>query len=95
MTSAPNLAISKRADAAAINSMAQQANPMGIGQSEFLRIQLIQASTREKMMLPSILESYAAGAVVTMGQQYDRGHQEQVKYFTRRWERMGETANGR
>jgi hypothetical protein len=53
---------------------------------------LIQASTREKMMLPSILESYAAGAVVTMGQQYDRGHQEQVKYFTRRG---GEPANGR
>ncbi len=84
MTSAPNLAISKRADAAAISSMAQQANPMGIGQSEFLRIQLIQASTCEKMMLPSILESYAAGAVVTISSQYDRGHQEQVKYFTRR-----------
>jgi hypothetical protein len=74
MTSAPNLAISNRADAAAISSMAQQANPIGIGQSEFLRIQLIQASSREKMMLPSILESYAAGAVVTIESKYDRGH---------------------
>ena len=91
MTSAPNLAISNRADAAAINSMAQQANPIGIGQSEFLRIQLIQASSREKMMLPSILESYAAGAVVTMRPQYDRGHWEQVKYFTRGF---GEMAMG-
>jgi len=54
--------------------MAQQASPMGIGQSEFLRIQLIQASSREKMMLPSILESYAAGAVVTIKAQYGRGN---------------------
>jgi hypothetical protein len=84
MTSAPNRAISNRADAAAISSMAQQANPIGIGQSEFLRIQLIQASSLEKMMLPSILESYAAGAVVTIRAQYDRGHREQVKYFTRK-----------
>ena len=74
MTSAPNLEISKRADAAAMSSMAQQARPMGIGQSEFLRIQLIQASSREKMMLPSILESYAAGAVVTIRAQYGRGN---------------------
>src|ERR1700740_2757854 len=83
MTSAPNLAISTLAEAAAISSIAQQANPIGIGQSEFLRIQLIQASSRETMMLPSILESYAAGAGVTIESQYDRGHKEQVKYFTR------------
>ena len=43
--------------AVAINSIAQQAKPMGIGHSEFLRIQLIAASTRVTITLPSILES--------------------------------------
>jgi hypothetical protein len=41
----------------AINSIAQQASPIGIGHSEFLRIQLMAASTRVMMMLPSIFES--------------------------------------
>jgi hypothetical protein len=49
--------MSKRLHAVAIISIAQQARPIGIGQSEFLRIQLMAASTRVKMMLPSIFES--------------------------------------
>ena len=49
--------MSKRDAAVAINSIAQQARPIGIGQSEFLRIQLIAASSRVKMTLPSIFES--------------------------------------
>ena len=57
ITSAPNRAISKREAAVAINSIAQQASPIGIGQSEFLRIQFIAASKRVKMTLPSIFES--------------------------------------
>lgn len=57
MTSAPNREISKRAAPVAINSIAQQARPIGMGQREFLRIQLMAASRRVKMMLPSTLES--------------------------------------
>jgi hypothetical protein len=57
MTSAPNRAMSKREAAVAINSIAQQAKPIGIGQSEFLRTQLSAASKRVKITLPSIFES--------------------------------------
>jgi hypothetical protein len=56
--------MSKRALAVAINSMAQQASPIGIGQSEFFRIQFMAASIRVKITFPSILESYATGAAV-------------------------------
>src|SRR5436853_7341848 len=59
ITSAPNRAISKRDAAVAINSIAQQARPIGIGQSEFLRTQLKAALSWVKITLPSILESYA------------------------------------
>src|SRR5439155_25735024 len=51
--------MSNRDAAVAINSIAQHASPIGIGQSEFLRTQLKAASSRVKMTLPSILESYA------------------------------------
>jgi hypothetical protein len=57
ITSAPNRAISNRDAAAAINSIAQQARPIGIGHSEFLRTQLSAASKRVKITLPSIFES--------------------------------------
>ena len=57
MTSAPNREISNRDEAVAINSMAQQARPIGIGHNEFFRIQFMAASTRVKMMFPSIFES--------------------------------------
>jgi hypothetical protein len=57
MTSAPNREMSKRDAAVAINSIAQQAKPMGIGQSEFLRTQFKAASKRVKITLPSIFES--------------------------------------
>jgi hypothetical protein len=53
----PKREMSKRLDAVAINSIAQQAKPIGIGHSEFLRIQLIAASTRVTITLPSIFES--------------------------------------
>jgi len=86
MTSAPNRAMSNRDAPAAISSIAQQARPIGIGQSEFFRIQLMQASSREKMTLPSTFESYAAGAIVAMPKAYDERSQEQVKYFTKSWE---------
>ena len=57
MTSAPKREMSKRDAPVAISSIAQQARPIGIGQSEFLRIQFIAASSRVKMTLPSIFES--------------------------------------
>src|SRR5215471_1809649 len=77
ITSAPNRAISNRAQAAAIISIAQHARPIGIGQREFFRIQLMHASSREKMTFPSTLESYAAGAVVAMELAYGSGSQRQ------------------
>jgi len=49
--------MSKRDAAVAINSIAQQASPIGIGQSEFFRTQLSAASKRVKITLPSIFES--------------------------------------
>jgi len=75
--------MSNRDAPAAISSIAQQARPIGIGQSEFFRIQLMQASSREKMTLPSTFESYAAGAIVAIRKAYDERSQEQVKYFTK------------
>ena len=57
ITSMPKREMSNRLDAVAINSIAQQARPIGIGHSEFLRIQLMAASTRVTITLPSILES--------------------------------------
>ena len=51
ITSAPNREISKRAAAVAMSSIAQQARPIGIGQSEFLRIQFIAESILVKMIL--------------------------------------------
>lgn len=57
ITSMPKRERSKREHAVAIISIAQQARPIGIGQSEFLRIQFIAASTRVTMTLPSIFES--------------------------------------
>jgi hypothetical protein len=57
ITSAPKREISKRAEAVAISSIAQQARPIGIGQSEFLRVQFIAASRRVKITLPSTFES--------------------------------------
>ena len=49
--------MSKRELAAAINSMAQHASPIGMGQREFLRIQFIAASIVVKITLPSTFES--------------------------------------
>src|SRR6185369_479185 len=49
-TSAPKRAISNRDAHIAIISMAQQAKPKVIGQTEFLRAQLIAASSEAKMM---------------------------------------------
>jgi hypothetical protein len=40
-----------------MSSMAQQAKPMGIGQRELLRIQLIAVSTCVKITFPSIFAS--------------------------------------
>ena len=56
MTSEPNREISNRLAPAAINSMAQQARPMGIGQREFFRNQFNAASSRVWMTSPSIFE---------------------------------------
>ena len=47
-----------------MSSIAQQAKPIGIGQSELLRIQLMAASTCVKITFPSILASYATGLSV-------------------------------
>jgi hypothetical protein len=48
--------MSKRAQEAAINSIAQQAKPIGMGQSEFFRIQLIDASSVVITTFPSTFE---------------------------------------
>jgi hypothetical protein len=50
--------------------MAQQASPIGIGQRELLRIQLIAASRRVNITLPSIFESYATGLVCFIKRTY-------------------------
>src|ERR1043166_9372256 len=63
ITSAPNREISNRDAAVAINSMAQQANPIGIGQSEFFRAQWSSASKRVKSTCPMILDSWAVARV--------------------------------
>src|SRR5260370_41029644 len=49
MTSAPKRAMSNRDAAVAINSIAQHARPIGIGQSEFLRTQLSAPSQLVKI----------------------------------------------
>jgi hypothetical protein len=49
--------MSKREEDAAMSSIAQQARPIGIGQRELLRIQLIAASSWVKMTFPSIFPS--------------------------------------
>src|SRR4051794_23805542 len=63
MTSAPNREMSKREAAVAISSIAQQASPIGIGHNEFFRTQFKAASTLVKMILPSILLSWARASV--------------------------------
>src|SRR6478735_5229202 len=55
--SIPKRARSKRAAALAMNSMAQQAVPNGIGQSELDRPQLITESTRVVIQLGDIEET--------------------------------------
>ena len=56
MTSDPNREISNRLAPAAMSSIAQQASPIGIGQSEFLRNQFSAASSRVWITSPSIFE---------------------------------------
>ena len=53
----PKREMSNRLEAVAISSIAQQASPIGIGHSEFFRIQLIAESNCVKITLPSIFES--------------------------------------
>src|SRR5438552_17024425 len=78
ITSAPNRAISNRLEPAAISSIAQQANPMGMGQSEFLRPQLAPSSRffrshsvavarRVTTTSPSTLELYPNSVLVSIG----------------------------
>ena len=85
--------MSKREEEAAMSSIAQQASPIGIGQREFLRIQLMAASSLVMMMFPSILESNAIGvetgvawgcmvgtvAVDIVATDYKRGFSEQER----------------
>src|SRR5215469_16243748 len=56
ITSDPNREMSNRLAPTAINSMAQHARPIGIGQTEFLRNQLRAASTVVITTSPSIFE---------------------------------------
>src|ERR1700704_1869207 len=67
--------------------MAQQANPMGIGHRELLRIQFMAASRRVKITLPSIFESYARGLVSLIQGTYfsPRNRQEQICEIPRAW----------
>ncbi len=57
ITSAPKREMSNRAAPELINSIAQHAKPIGIGQMELVRIQFTTASRLETMTLPSILLS--------------------------------------
>jgi hypothetical protein len=57
ITSEPKREISNRLAPTAINSMAQQAKPMGMGQTELARNQFKAASTVVTTTSPSILES--------------------------------------
>src|SRR5207248_709368 len=56
ITSDPKREISKRLAPTAINSIAQQAKPIGIGHTEFLRNQFNAASTVVTTTSPSIFE---------------------------------------
>jgi hypothetical protein len=56
MISEPKREMSYRLAPTAINSIAQQARPMGIGQTEFARNQFSAASTVVSTTSPSILE---------------------------------------
>jgi hypothetical protein len=55
ITSAPKREMSKRAPPTAMSSMPQHARPIGIGQMELVRIQLMTASSLETTTSPSIL----------------------------------------
>jgi hypothetical protein len=55
ITSAPKREISNRLQAVPINSIAQQAKPIGIGQSEFFRHQFKADSNLVTMTSPSTL----------------------------------------
>ena len=55
ITSIPKREISYREAADAISSMAQQASPMGMGQTECFLIQLITESARVTITSPSTL----------------------------------------
>src|SRR6185503_12004381 len=62
--SMPNRAISNRLAAVAMNSIAQQAVPKGMGQSELARDQLVRASSRVVIQLdetPAISTPSGAG----------------------------------
>ena len=56
ITSEPKREMSKRLAPTAISSIPQQARPMGMGQSEFLRNQLSAASTVVWTTSPSTFE---------------------------------------
>src|ERR687886_1924286 len=57
MRSMPKRARSKRLAAVAMNSIAQQAVPNGIGQSEFARAQLVRKSSRVVTQLGETAET--------------------------------------
>src|SRR5918992_2129412 len=60
--SIPNRARSKRLAAVAMNSIAQQAVPKGIGHSEFARAQLVRKSSRVVTQLGEIVEMLVTSA---------------------------------
>src|SRR5215218_1713839 len=64
MRSMPKRARSNRLAAVAMNSMAQQAVPKGIGQSEFARAQLIRKSSRVVTQLGETDETVVSSGLV-------------------------------
>jgi hypothetical protein len=56
--------MSNRDAPAAISSIAQHANPIGMGHNEFFLIQLMDASSLVMITFPSIFESYPNGTPV-------------------------------
>ena len=70
----PKRAMSKRLAAVAMNSMAQQAVPNGIGQSELARAQLARKSSRVVTQLGEIDETLVDLVAAVLGGGVDQSH---------------------
>ena len=70
----PKRAMSNRLAAVAMYSMAQQAVPNGIGQSELARAQLVRKSSRVVTQLGEIDETVVTSSPAVLGGGIDQSH---------------------